>query len=103
MVTFDFDEKVDSTIEKSVKSTLRFYNEIRKAALLRGEKQDPPTFDAFVTMAKGLMQATKEADLERIRNPGLKDHFERAWANKLLNYATQRQLKEAYETLLHRF
>jgi len=60
VVTFEFDEQVDSAIEKSVKSALRFYNELRKAAIQRGEKQVAPSFDAFSSKAKGLMEANKQ-------------------------------------------
>jgi hypothetical protein len=102
-VQFEFDEKIDRSIGKSVKATLRFYNELRKQALIRGEFTNPPSFEAFTTMAKGLMEATKQVDLDKMKNLGVKDVFERAWRQKLLAYSTQKALREAYESLTRRY
>ncbi len=38
-----FDEKVDKAIVKSVKSPQRFYKELNKATLAKGDKVQPPT------------------------------------------------------------
>jgi hypothetical protein len=103
VVTYQFDEQVDSAIEKSVKSALRFYNELRKAAIQRGEIQAAPSFDAFSTMAKGLMEANKQVAMGRLRALVMRDMLERTWSQKLLNFSTQKLLRDSYETLLRRF
>jgi len=90
-------------ISKSVKGTLRFYNELRKQAVARGEAAKPPSYETFSTMAKGLMDANRQVDLDRLKNLSMRDLFERTWAQKLLNYSTQRLLREAYETLVRRY
>jgi hypothetical protein len=89
-------------IGKSVRATLRFYNELRKQALARGEVGSPPSFETFSTMAKGLMEASKQVDLDRVKNLSMRDVFERIWAQKLLNYSTKKLLKDSYETLTKR-
>lgn len=103
MVTYEFDEQVDSAIGKSVKSAQRFYNELRKAALLRGEEQSPPSFEAFTTKAKGLMEANKQVTMGRLRGPGMRTMLERTWSQKLLNFSTQKLLRDSYDVLLRRF
>ncbi|HWY28932.1 MAG TPA: hypothetical protein VNW25_06715 [Candidatus Sulfotelmatobacter sp.] len=90
-------------IGKSVKATLKFYNEFRKQALARGEAIRPPSYETFSTMAKGLMDANRQVDLDRLKNVSMRDLFEQTWAQKLLNYSTQRSLREAYETLMRRY
>jgi hypothetical protein len=85
-----------------VKATLRFYNELRKQGLARGEPSDPPTFEAFTTMARGLMEATKQVDLYRMKNLSMKDVFEQAWGQKLLVYSTQKALRDGYDKLMKR-
>jgi len=90
-------------ISKSVKGTLRFYNELRKQAVARGEAAKPPSYETFSTMAKGLMDANRQVDLDRLKNLSMRDLFERTWAQKLLNYSTQRLLREAHETLIRRY
>ena len=90
-------------ISKSVKGTLRFYNELRKQAVARGEAAKPPSYETFATMAKGLMDANRQVDLDRLKNLSMRDLFERTWAQKLLNYSTQRLLREAHETLIRRY
>ena len=49
------------------------------------------------------MEASKQVDLDRLKNLSMKDLFERTWAQKLLNYSTKKLLKDAYETLTNRF
>jgi len=90
-------------IGKSVKATLKFYNEFRKQALARGEAIRPPSYETFSTMAKGLMDANRQVDLDRLKNVSMRDLFEQTWAQKLLNYSTQRSMREAYETLMRRY
>ena len=86
-----------------MKGTLRFYNELRKQAVARGEAAKPPSYETFSTMAKGLMDANRQVDLDRLKNLSMRDLFERTWAQKLLNYSTQRLLREAHETLVRRY
>ena len=100
---FQFDEKVDLAIGKSVKATLKFYNELRNQALARGEVVRPPSYEAFSSMARGLMDAHKQVDLDRLKNASIRDLFERTWSQKLLNYSTQKLQREAYETLMRRY
>ena len=100
---FQFDEKVDLALSKSVKATLKFYNELRKQALARGEAVKPPSYETFSTMARGLMDAHKQVDLDRLKNVNMRDLFERTWSQKLLNYSTQKLQREAYETLMRRY
>jgi hypothetical protein len=103
VVIYAFDEQIDAGIEKSVKATLRFYNELRKAAIQRGETQTPPSLDAFTSMAKGLMEANKQVAMGRLRAPGMRDMLERAWSQKLLLFSTQKLLRDSYDALLRRF
>ena len=100
---FQFEERVDLTIGKSVRATLRFYNELRKQALARGNEENPPSFETFSTMATGLMEASKQVDLDRLKNLSMRDLLERTWAQKLLNYSTKKLLKDSYETLTKRY
>jgi len=93
---------VDLAISKSVKATLRFYGELRKQAVAQGEAVKPPTYETFSTMARGLMEANKQVDLDRLKNLSMRDFFERTWSQKLLNYSTQKLLREAYESLMRR-
>lgn len=90
-------------IGKSVKATLKFYNEFRKQAIARGEVVRPPSYETFSTMARGLMDAHKQADLDRLKNASMRDLFERTWSQKLLNYSTQKLQREAFETLMRRY
>ena len=90
-------------IGKSVKAAVRFYNELRKQALARGEVGNPPSFETFCTMATGLMEANKQVDRDRLKNLSMREVYERTWAQKLLNYSTRRLLKDSYETLTRRY
>jgi len=100
---FQFDQKVDLEIGKSVRATLRFYNELRKQAAARGEQGKPPSFETFSAMATGLMEASKRVHLDRLKNLSMREPFERTWTQKLLNYSTKKLLKDSYETLSKRF
>ena len=86
-----------------MKATLRFYNELRKQALARGEVGNPPSFETFCRMATGLMEASKQVDRDRLKNLSMRDVSERTWAQKLLNYSTKKLLKDSYETLMRRY
>ena len=86
-----------------MKATLRFYNELRKQAVARGDLGSPPSYETFATMAKGLMEASKQVDLDKMKNLSIKDVFERKWAQKLLVYSTQKTVRNAYETLTRRY
>jgi hypothetical protein len=86
-----------------MKATFRFYNELRKQATARGEVARPPGFETFSTMAKGLMEASKQIDLDRLENVSMRDLFERTWAQKLLNYSTRKLLRDVFETLMRRY
>ncbi len=99
---FQFGEKIDKAIVKSVKSAQRFYRELSKSSLSKGEKRQPPTYQNFASMAKGLMEASKHVQMDRLRVQSMKSLFEQIWGQKLLNYSTQKTLKDAYEVLLRR-
>jgi hypothetical protein len=86
-----------------VRATLRFYNELRKQAFARSETVKPPSYETFSTMAKGLMDANRQVDLDRLKNVSMRDLCERTWSQKLLNYSTQKSLRDAYETLMRRY
>jgi hypothetical protein len=100
---FEFNQKVDLAIGKSVKATLRFYNELRKQALAHGEAGNPPSLETFSTMATGLMEASKQVDLDRLKNLSMRELFERTWSQKLLNYSTRKLVKDSYEMLMRRY
>jgi hypothetical protein len=100
---FQFDEKVDKSIVKSVKAAHRFYKELAKASQEKGSHADPPTFENFTSMAKGLMEAQKQLDLEKLRVQSMRNFLEQTWSQKLLNYSTQKLLKDSYEALMKRF
>ncbi len=99
---FQFDEKIDKAIVKSVKSAQRFYRELIESSLEKGEMLQPPTYQDFASMAKGLMEATSLAEMDRLRAQSMKSLFEQTRGLKLLNYSAQKTLKDAYEALLRR-
>ncbi len=99
---FQFDEKVDKAIVKSVKSAQRFYKELNKSTLAKGEKLQPPTYQHFSSMAKGLMEATKLVQMDKLRAQSMRNLLETTWNKKLLNYSTQKTLKDAYQVLLEK-
>jgi hypothetical protein len=86
-----------------VKATLRFYNELRKQGVASGVPAKPPSFETFTTMARGLIEASRQTEVDRLKNLSFRDLFERTWAQKLLTYSTQKSLKDAYETLMRRY
>jgi hypothetical protein len=100
---YEFDEKIEKTIEKSVKSAVRLFKERQKQAQESRTPQDPPSYDDFASIVEEIMQSNKNVDLNKLRTPSLKELFDRAWTRKLRNYATQRQLRDAYEALMRRY
>ncbi len=86
-----------------MRATLRFFNEIRKQASTNGLQQKPPSFEEFAAMARNVMEASKRVDSGRLRNASLRELLERTWSQKLLNYATQKQLRDGYESLVRRY
>jgi len=60
----------------------------------------PPTFEEFNSLVNELMENGKRADVDRLRNLSLKELFEQTWSQKLRNYAIQRQIKDAYDSLV---
>ncbi len=95
-----FDEKINKAIMKSTKSAQRFYKELKKSSLETDQKLQRPTYEDFASMAKGLMEATKLVEMDKIRAPSMKSLYEQAWRQKLLNYSTHKTLKDAYEALV---
>ncbi len=87
---------------KSVKSAQRFYRELIESSLKKGEMLQPPTYQDFASMAKGLMEATRLVEMDRLRAQSMKSLFEQTWGQKLLNYSTQKTLNDPYEVLLRR-
>jgi hypothetical protein len=69
VVLYEFNETIDKQIDKSVKATLKFYNELRKASIINGEPRLPLSFETFAEMAAGLIKANKELHLDRVREP----------------------------------
>ena len=76
--------------------------ERQKEAREKGMHQEPPSFEEFSTLVKDLMENGKRTDLDRLRNLSMRELFEQTWAQKLRNYAIQRQIKDAYDTLIRR-
>ncbi len=100
---YQFNEKVDKAVQKAVKSTQRFYNELRRAALENGGVQEPPSLEVYTNMIKGMIEASLQLEMDKLRNPSLRENLERTWNQKLLNYSTQRLMRESYQALLRRF
>ncbi len=100
---YQFNEKVDKAVVKAVKSTQRFYKELRKAALEKGATQEPPSLEVYTNMINGLIEASLQIEMGKLRNPSLRENLERTWNQKLLNYSTQKLMRESYEALLRRF
>ncbi len=76
--------------------------ERQKEAREKGMHQEPPSFEEFSTLVNELMENGKRTDLDRLRNLSMRELFEQTWAQKLRNYAIQRQIKDAYDTLIRR-
>lgn len=97
-----FGERIDLLLQKSVKAAARLVKERQREAREQGTRQEPPSFEEFSALVSDLMENGKRADLDRLRSPSLKDLFEQTWAQKLRNYAIQRQIKDAYDSLVRR-
>jgi hypothetical protein len=100
---FEFDEKIDSSIEKSVKAALRFYKEQQNQAQENHAQQDLPSYEDFASLVERIMESNKRADMNKLRTPSLRELFERAWSQNLRNYATQRRFLDAYEALMRHY
>ncbi len=98
----NFGERIDLLLQKSVKAASRLVKERRKEAQEKGMHQEPPSFEEFSALVNELMENGKRTDLDRLRNLSLKELFEQTWAQKLRNYAIQRQIKDAYDALVRR-
>jgi hypothetical protein len=97
-----FGERIDLLLQKSVRVATRQVKERQREAREKGTPQQPPSFEEFSALVNDLMESGKRADLDRLRNLSLKELFEQTWSQKLRNYAIQRQIKDAYDSLVHR-
>ena len=97
-----FGERIDLLLEKSVRAASRLVKERQKEARERGMHQEPLTFEEFDALVSELMEDGKRADLDRLRNLSMKELFEQTWTQKLRNYAIQRQVRDAYDSLVRR-
>lgn len=97
-----FGERIDLLLQKSVRAASRKVKERQKEARDKGMHQELPTFEEFNSLVSDLMESGKRADLDRLRNLSLKELFEQIWSQKLRNYAIQRQVKDAYDSLVRR-
>lgn len=99
---YQFDDKIDLIIKKSLRVALRFFKDRQKDAQVAGAPPEQPSFEEFLSVLQESIEANKRVDLNRLRTPSLREIYERAWAQKLRNYAIQRQLKDAFDSLMRR-
>jgi len=97
-----FGERIDRLLQKSVRAASRLVKERQREAREKGMHQEPPSFEEFSALVNDLMENGKRIDLDRLRNLSLKELFEQTWSQKLRNYAIQRQIKDAYDSLVRR-
>ena len=97
-----FGERIDLLLQKSVRAASRLVKERQKEAREKGMHQEPPSFEEFNALVNELMENGKRTDLDRLRNLSMKELFEQTWSQKLRNYAIQRQIKDAYDSLVRR-
>jgi len=97
-----FGERIDLLLQKSVRAASRIVKQRRKEAREKGMHQEPPSFEEFNALVNELMENGKRADLGRLRNLSMKELFEQTWTQKLRNYAIQRQVRDAYDSLVRR-
>jgi len=97
-----FGERIDLLLQKSVRAASRLVKERQKEAREKGLQQEPPSFEEFSALVNELMENGKRTDLDRLRNLSMKELFEQTWSQKLRNYAIQRQIKDAYDSLVRR-
>jgi hypothetical protein len=95
-----FGERIDLLLQKSVRAASRLVKERQKEARQKGMRQEPPSFEEFGFLVNELMENGKRADLDHLRNLSLKELFEQTWSQKLRNYAIQRQVRDAYDSLV---
>lgn len=100
---YSFDEKIDLEIQKSLRSTLRLFKDQLKESQSNGASQRAPSYEEFLQVVQDMIEGYKQKDLSRLRTPILREIYERAWVQKLRNYAMQRQLRDAFEALIRRF
>jgi hypothetical protein len=100
---YEFDENIEKAIDKSVKLALRLFKEKRKQAQENNNPQEPPSYEDFTNIVEQIMMTNKNAELNKLRTPSLRELFERAWNQKLRNYASQRQLRDSYEAMMRRY
>lgn len=74
----------------------------QREAREKGMPLQPPSFEEFSALVDDLMESGKRADLDRLRNLSLKELFEQTWSQKLKNYAIQKQIRDAYDSLVRR-
>ena len=98
----EFGERIDLLLQKSVRAASRRVKERQKEAREKGIHQEPPSFEEFNDLVNELMENGKRADLDRLRNLSMKELFEQTWMQKLRNYAIQRQVRDAYDSLVRR-
>jgi len=101
-VQHEFGERIDLLLQKSVRAASRRVKERQKEAREKGIHQEPPSFEEFNDLVNELMENGKRADLDRLRNLSMKELFEQTWTQKLRNYAIQRQVRDAYDSLVRR-
>ena len=97
-----FGERIDLLLQKSVRAASRIVKERQKEAREKGMHQEPPSFEEFSALVNELMENGKRADLGRLRNLSMMELFEQTWTQKLRNYAIQRQVRDAYDSLVRR-
>jgi hypothetical protein len=97
-----FGERIDLLLQKSVRAASRIVKEQQKEAREKGMHQEPPSFEEFNALVSELMENGKRVDLGRLRNLSMKELFEQTWTQKLRNYAIQRQVRDAYDSLVRR-
>lgn len=97
---YRFGERIDLLLQKSVKAASRRIKERQKESREKGMHHEPPSFEEFSALVSELMENGKRTDLDRLTNLSLKELFEQTWSQKLRNYAIQRQIKVAYDSLV---
>ena len=97
-----FGERIDLLLQKSVRAASRQVKERQREAREKGSPQQTPSFEEFSALVNILMESGKRADLDHLRNLSLKELFEQTWSQKLRNYAIQRQVRDAYDSVVRR-
>jgi len=97
-----FGDRIDLLLQKSVRAASRRVKELQKEASEKGMHQELPSFEEFGALVDELMENGKRNDLDRLKNLSMKELFEQTWAQKVRNYAIQKQIKDAYGALVRR-